>query len=332
MAATVTAPTHSVEARWKPVRRAAGRIAARAAGFVGVLWAVASVTFFAIRLIPGDPALAILGGPGSQASPAALAHVRVEYGLDKPLALQYVTQMARYAMGDLGTSYSLHEPVAQVIGSQLGGTLVLAVVSLAAGWALALASATIATRGGRLGAALSSGLEIAGSAVPHFWLGTVLILAFSTGLGWLPAISTPGPAGLLLPVATLAIPLAGFLGQIMRESLAQAAAAPFVLSARARGESELGVLFRHTLRHAARPAVNLTGWAFGSLISGAVVVETIFARPGLGRTLLLAVQQRDVPLTTGVVLVVAVGYCLATVAGEAGERLLDPRRADGGAA
>ncbi|HEU0256289.1 MAG TPA: ABC transporter permease [Microbacteriaceae bacterium] len=311
-------------------RRLVGHLAARAAGFATVLWAVATLTFFAIRLIPGDPALAILGGPGSEAGPAALAHVQAQYGLDKPLLVQYLDQLGRYLTGNLGTSYSLHEPVAQVIGSQLGGTLTLAVASLAVGWAIAVTAASAAVWGGRVGNACASGLEIAAAAMPHFWLGTVLILAFSTALGWLPAVSVPGPVGLILPVTTLAVPLAGFLGQIMRESLTAAAAAPFALSARARGESELGVLLRHTLRHAAVPAVALTGWAFGSLISGAVVVETIFARPGLGRTLLGAVQQRDVPLVTGVVLAVALAYCIATVAGEAGERLLDRRSRPGG--
>jgi peptide/nickel transport system permease protein len=300
------------------------------AGFVAVLWAVATLTFFAIRLVPGDPAAAILGGPGSQASAAALAHVRSEYGLDQPLVVQYLHQMFRYARGDLGTSYSLHEPVAQVVGSQLGGTLVLALVSLALGWLIALAAASAAVWGGRTGNLLASGLEITAAAMPHFWLGAMLILLFSSVLGWLPAVSVPGPVGLILPMITLAVPLAGFLGQVMRESLTRAAESPFALSARARGESELGVLLRHTVRHAAVPAVNLTGWAFGSLLSGAVVVETIFARPGLGRTLLQAVQQRDVPMVSGVVLVVAAGYCVATVAGETGQRLLDPRREQDG--
>jgi peptide/nickel transport system permease protein len=124
---------------------------------------------------------------------------------------------------------------------------------------------------------------------------------------------------------TLAIPLAGFLGQVMREALLVAMQSPFVLSARARGESETGVLWRHALRHAALPAISLSGWAFGSLISGAVVVETIFARPGLGRSLLRAVQDQDVPLVSGIVLVVALVYCVMTVLADALDRVADPR-------
>jgi peptide/nickel transport system permease protein len=300
-------------------------LATRLAGLVFVLWAAATVTFFVIRLIPGDPAQAILGGPGSQAGPAALAHVRAEYGLNAPLIMQYVRQLGRYAVGDFGTSYSLHDSVAHVIGAQLGGTLVLAVASLAVAWLIALALATWSVRGGRAGWAVGSGLEIVAAAVPHFWLATVLILLFSSSLGWLPAVNVPGPLGLILPVLTLAVPLAGFLGQVMRESLLNALHSPFVLSARARGESEQGVLWRHALRHAALPAISLSGWAFGSLVSGAVVVETIFARPGIGRSLLRAVQDRDVPLVTGIVLVVALAYCLVTIASDLSDRLADPR-------
>ncbi|MCX7522228.1 ABC transporter permease [Microbacterium sp. STN6] len=303
-------------------------LSTRLAGLLFVLWAAATLTFFAIRLIPGDPAQAILGGPGSQASAAALAQARAEYGLDQPLILQYLGQLGRYVTGDFGTSYSLHESVVQAIGQQLGGTLVLAVASLAVAWVLALAVAVFSVRAGRAAWAVGNGLEIVSAAVPHFWLATVLILLFSSTLGWLPAINVPGPVGLVLPVVTLAVPLAGFLGQVMRESLLNALHSPFVLSARARGESEVGVLVRHALRHAALPAISLSGWAFGSLVSGAVVVETIFARPGIGRTLLRAVQERDVPLVSGIVLVVALAYCLVTVASEVLDRVADPRLAE----
>ncbi len=290
-----------------------------------MLWAVATVTFFAIRLIPGDPAEAVLGGPGSQASAAALARVRADYGLDLPLPLQYLHYLGRLGAGDLGRSYSLREPVTTVIGQNLGGTLLLALLSLLTAAVIALALAAVSTRGGRLASAVTWVLEVVSAAVPHFWLAISLILLFSTTLGWLPPVSVPGPAGLVLPVLTLAIPLAGFLGQVMRESLLDALGSPFVLAARARGESEAGVFWRHALRHAAIPAIGLAGWAFGALISGAVVVETIFARPGIGRSLLSAVQLRDVPLVIGVVLVVEAGYMLVTTLTDLADRLVDPR-------
>lgn len=298
------------------------------AGAIGVLWAVATLTFFAVRLIPGDPALALLGGPGSQASPEALALVRAENGLDQPLFVQYLMQLGKLATGDLGRSYALNQDVAQVILPQLVGTLTLAILSLAVAWLFSLTLTIWSTRGGRIAASIGSGLDVVAAALPHFWLATSLIIVFSLWLGVLPPISTGTPAGLVLPVLALAIPLAGFLSQIMRPALLTALESPFVLSARARGESEGGVRRLHAIRHAAVPAISLTGWAFGSLISGAVVVETIFARPGLGRTLLNAVTARDVPVVIGVVMVVAVVYILVTLATDVVTRLVDPRQAE----
>lgn len=301
------------------------RVAVRAAGAAFVLWAVATITFFAVRLIPGDPAQAILGGPGSQASQAALDRVREQYGLDQPLIVQYVQQLGRLLTGDLGQSYSQRTPVAELLWGQLGNTLVLAVASLAVAWVLALALVLWSTRGGRVAATIGSGVELLAAALPHFWLATVLISLFSTWLGALPPVSTGDARGTILPVLTLAIPVAGFLAQVMRESLLDALASPFVVSAKARGETRGGVILRHALRHAAVPAINLSGWAFGYLISGAVVVETIFARPGLGRTLLQAVTLRDVPVVTGVVLFSALVYILVTLVADAAAAVVDPR-------
>ncbi|GAA1343428.1 peptide/nickel transport system permease protein [Arthrobacter roseus] len=304
---------------------AARWLLAKVLGAVFVLWAVTTLIFFGIRMIPGDPAEAILGGPGSQASAAALAQVRAEYGLDQPLVVQYFAQLARLAQGDLGNSYSLRLPVSSLLGEQLPATLILALLSLVLAWIVALGLATWSTLSGRGASLVSSGLEIIGAAVPHFWLASVLILLFSINLGWLPPVNTGSAEGLILPVVTLALPLAGFLGQVMRESMLNATTSPFALSARARSETEGGVLFRHSLRHAAIPGIALSGWAFGSLISGAVVVETIFARPGLGRTLLSAVTLRDIPLVTGVALVSALAYVLVMALSDLAERIADPR-------
>jgi peptide/nickel transport system permease protein len=290
-----------------------------------VLWGVATITFFAIRLIPGDPAEAILGGPGSQASAEALAQARADYGLDQPLLVQYASYLGHLARGDLGSSYSLRSPVIEVIGENVGSTLELALVSLVVAALIALGVAALSVRAGRVASGIASVLEIIAAAVPHFWLAIVLILLLSTTLGLLPPVSVPGPLGLVLPVLTLAIPLAGFLGQVMREAILDSLASPYVLAARARGERGAGIFWRHALRHAAIPAIGLTGWAFGALISGAVVVETIFARPGLGRSLLSAVQVRDVPLVLGVVLVVALAYMLVTTLTDLADRLVDPR-------
>ncbi|MEV6924831.1 ABC transporter permease [Dactylosporangium sp. NPDC051485] len=301
------------------------RLALRVLGAVFVLWAVVTLTFFGTQAIPGDPAEAVLGGPGSRSTAAQLAQIRAQYGFDRPLWVRYLDELRHLAQGDLGVSYALKTPVTTLVGQTIGATLTLAGLSLVVAWAVAVVVAVAATRESRIGAALASLLEITAVAVPHFWLGSMLILVFSVGLGWLPPISTPGVAGLVLPVLSLALPLAGFLGQLMRESFLAALDAPFTLSARARGESETRVRLVHALRHAALPAISLSGWAFGSLISGAVVVEALFARPGLGRTLLSAVLAGDAPVITGVVLVVATVYLVLTVVTEAADRLADPR-------
>ncbi|MHA7304200.1 ABC transporter permease [Arthrobacter sp. TMN-49] len=294
-------------------------------GGVFALWAVATAIFFGIRMIPGDPAAAIMGGPGSQASAEALAAARAQYGLDQPLYVQYFGQLGRLATGDWGTSYSLKSPVSEVLGELIPPTLILAVLALLVAWAMALVLAVLSTRSGALGSALASGLEIVSAAVPHFWLASVLIMVFSTLLGWLPPVSTTTPAGLILPVITLALPLAGFLGQVMRDTMVEAQRSAYALSARARGESELGVLLRHSLRHSALPGIALSGWALGSLLSGAVVVESIFARPGLGRSLLSAVTARDIPLVTGVALLSAAAYVVIMALSDIAERIVDPR-------
>jgi peptide/nickel transport system permease protein len=198
------------------------------------------------------------------------------------------------------------------------------VLALVVAWILAVAVAWWSAGGGRAANAVAAGLEVVASAVPHFLLASVLIIVFSTQLGLLPPVSTGTPAGLVLPVLTLAVPVAGFLGQVTRDSLLDASSAPFAVSARARGESSSGVFARHLLRHAALPGLALSGWAFGSLLSGAIVVESVFARPGLGRTLLDAVTLRDIPLVTGVALFSALDV-VVTALGDLAEKAVDPR-------
>lgn len=297
-------------------------------GALVVLWLVATAIFIGVRLIPGDPAEAIMGGPGSQASAEALANARSEYGLDLPIISQYFLYLTKLIRLDFGTSYSFKDPVLQIMGEVLPPTINLALMALAVAWLLALLFALLAMRANKFGQLLGNAVEIVAAAVPHFWLGAVLIMLFSSMLGWLPAVANGTPSGLVLPVLTLALPLAGFLTQLMRDSLNTAMGSQFALAARARGESRLTVFRRHGLRHAALPALGLTGWAFSSLLSGAVVVEAIFARPGLGRSLLSAVLARDIPMVTGIALFSALVYIVVMALTEAIERLIDPAGAE----
>lgn len=304
-------------------------IAGRIGGALLVVWLVATIVFFALRS-SGDPLEAILGGPGSQAGPDAVAAAREQYGLDQPLVVQYLVQLWRIATLQLGDSYARRQPVGELIGEQLPGTLLLAALALVLAWALAVAGAilTTAVRGrlARVTDAVLRGVEIVATVMPGFWLGAVLILVFASSLGLLPATSQGAdPAGLVLPVVTLAVPIAGFLAQVSHDALLEADAAPFAVTARARGAGEPRVLLRHTLRHASLPALALSGWAFGNLLSGAVVVEVLFARPGLGRLLQDAALARDVPLVIGAVTVVALLYVAVVVVTDVVELFVDPR-------
>lgn len=311
----------------------AGRVARAVAGRIGaaltVVWLTATVVFFALR-VSGDPLEAVLGGPGSQAGPEAVAHARAAYGLDDPLVVQYLAQLWRTATLQFGDSYARKQPVADLLVANLPATVAVSTIALLTAWLLVLAGAlTAALSGrGRFGRAMRTalaGLETIASVAPQFFVGAVLILVFAAGLGLLPATSGGSASGLVLPVITLAVPIAGYLAHVLQGSLAEADAAPFATTARSRGASEARVLFAHTLRHAALPAIALSGWAYGSLLSGAVVVEALFARQGLGRLLLEAAALRDVPVVIGVVVVIALLYVVIMLVSDLLEALIDPR-------
>lgn len=297
--------------------------ARRLGGTVLVLWAVATIVFLAITAIPGDDLDAILG-PGSNASEEAVARAIDTHGLDRPLIVRYWIQMMSLATFDWGLSFSYDAPVIDLIADQLPATLTLAFTSLGLALVIALLTSLISVYGALPWRILST-IEVVSAALPHFALAIVLIVVFSTWLGLLPPVSTDDPISLILPALTLAIPTAGFMGQVMRETMLDAMEAPFSLSARARGETMSGLYLRHLLRHAILPALTVAGWAFGSLMSGAVVVEAVFARQGIGRTLLTAVGVRDMPLVLGILIVIAAVYCLVTLIVDILSALIDPR-------
>ena len=298
----------------------------RLSGGVLVLWAVATLTFFALRLIPGDPVLAILGGQSANPTPETIAQATREYGLDKPLAVQYVMYLGRLVQGDLGVSYSQHLPVTQVLAQQSWATLQLTFASLLLAWLLVLLLTVLTAGRLRWVSSLASLAETVCAALPHFWVGILLLAVFAFGLRWFPPAGSDGWRTLVLPSLALAIPLAGFIAQVTRESLEFTLEQPFVLTARTRGLSDTAVRFKHALRHAVLPGISLSGWAIGALISGAVVIEVIFSRKGLGRQLYQAVQAQDLPLTIGISLAVAAVYVLANIVVDLLYLWVDPRQ------
>jgi peptide/nickel transport system permease protein len=290
-----------------------------------VLLVSATVTFFALRLTPGDPVRAVLGGPTANPTPETIALAIQEFGLDKPLCQQYLLHIGRLLRGNFGTSFSQHQPVIDVIAEQVGPTLTLTVSAIVVAWILSVVPTLATTRRNRFISGIGSAIETVTASLPQFWLALVLLAVFAFGLRWFPARSDGGISGLVLPTLALALPLAGFLGQVTRESLELSLDQPFILSARTRGLGDWSVRWRHALRHAVLPGISLSAWAVGSLIGNAVLIEVIFSRQGLGRVLYQAVTVQDMPLTIGVTLVVTLVYIVASLIVDILYVIVDPR-------
>ena len=299
-------------------------VARRLAAAVVVLFGAATLAFAALQLIPGDP-VAVLLGPSTSASPAVRAEIRREYGFNQPVAEQSLRFMERLARGDLGQSYQLQRPVSSLIGSQLLPTVQLSLVALALAVVLAVLSA-VTTAGRRpLLRSLASTWELIAASTPSYWMGIVLLTVFSFHFHLFPVAGDQDLSSLVLPAVTLALPLAAVLAQVLREGLEAALGQPFVVTARARGVSLTAVRLRHALRHAAVPLVTLAGWLTGSLLSSAVLVETVFGRPGVGSLVLQAVSSRDMPVVIGVVVLTALVFVLISTAVELLYVVIDPR-------
>ncbi|WP_403022127.1 ABC transporter permease [Salinibacterium sp. GXW1014] len=293
-------------------------------GVVVVLGA-ATVTFAAVRLIPGDIALAIAGGPETQPTPEVLEVIRAENGLNEPLITQYLGYLGRLLTGDLGTSYRLGSPVAQAIGEQVGATLLLAGAALLVAVVISFTVALLTAGRSRRARGLSSTLELLFASTPTFWLGLILLSVFSYWLGWLPSISSANPLSLILPAVTLGLPIAGLLTQVLRGALEDALEQPFIVSARARGLGETGVRVGHALRHSLVPYLTMSGFVVGALLGGAVITETLFARQGIGRLLLTSVLSKDLPVVIGIVLLSAAVFTIVNLAVDLVHPLLDRR-------
>ena len=197
---------------------------------------------------------------------------------------------------------------------------------MALAWIIALLTILLtARRKKRVVSSLGSGWEIFSAGLPYYWLGVILLVVFCIELKWLPVQGGTSVEGLILPALTLAIPLGGFIGQVTRDEFEKVLDQPFVTSARARGMGDMAVRVKHVLRHAILPAITLSGWALGALISGAVIVETVFARPGIGQMIVGAAEHRDVPLVSGVVMLVALIYVVANILVDIAYAIVDPR-------
>jgi peptide/nickel transport system permease protein len=295
----------------------------RIAATVPVALGVATLTFALIHLVPGDPVTAMLG---DNARPADVAAMRRQLGLDRPLIRQYASFLGGLAHGDMGESISMHEPVARLIAERYPATLELTGAAMAAAILIALPLGLIAgANPGGLGDIGAMGFAIAGISVPHIYLGPLLMIVFSLDLGWLPLTGRGGLAHLALPAITLGAALAAIIARMLRQSLIEVRAADYMRTARGKGLGSFAALVRHGLRNALSPVITIVGLEAGGLLTGAIIAETIFSWPGLGRLLIAAIGNRDYPLVEGCVLTFALSYVAVNLATDLLHVAVDPR-------
>lgn len=300
----------------------AWRIAGRIGGGVMVLWAAVSLSFIAVWLAPGDIVSLLVGE--QVRTPAIEAAIRAEWGLDRPLWQQYLSYLWRIMHGDFGRSYMLNVDVGQLVTSQLLPTLKLAGAALLVSVVFAVLVAVL-TAHRRWGRSVANGLELLLASTPSFWLGIVLLFIFSFTLRWFPVAGDRNFAALVLPSLSLGLAQGAVVSQVLRRGLEDALDQPFSLTLRAWGIHGVIVRLRHALRHAALPAVTLTGWLVGGLLSGAVITEQVFSRPGLGKVTVDAVLAKDMPVVLAVAILSALVYVVMSTLVDILGLLIDPR-------
>jgi peptide/nickel transport system permease protein len=289
---------------------------------VAVLFGVVSVTFVLLHLA-GDP-LAGLIPPG--ASPEVESRIRSAYGLDRPLPEQYLDFIGRAMRGDFGDSWRQGRSALGAVLERLPATVALTAVASALAAAIGcVLGVTAAARPGSSWDIVARLTALLGQAIPAFWLGTMMILLLAVNLQWLPSSGLEGPGGVILPALSLAAFPAATLTRLLRASMIETLGADYIRTARAKGLSRSRILVGHALRNAALPALAFTGLQIGFLLGGAVIVEGVFAYPGIGGLALDAVATRDIPLIEAFVWVVAVMILVVNVLIDALTMLLDPR-------
>jgi ABC-type dipeptide/oligopeptide/nickel transport system permease component len=290
---------------------------------IPVLLGVATLVFSLIHFIPGDPAQAMLG---EGAAPEDVILLRERLGLDRPLSTQYVSFLQGLLRGDLGISLRNDLPVTQQILERMPATAELAFASMAVAIVFALPLGIMAAvwRGTFVDVGAMT-LSLVGISVPNFWLGPLLAIVFAVELGWLPVGGRGTFAHLVLPAVTLGAALSAILARMTRASLLEELREPYVLAARAKGVSRARAILHHALRNSLIPIVTILGLQFGVVLTGAVITETIFAWPGIGRLLIQSISFRDYPTVQGCVLLIAVTYVGVNLITDLTYGFLDPR-------
>jgi ABC-type dipeptide/oligopeptide/nickel transport system permease component len=290
---------------------------------IPVLLGVATLVFALIHVIPGDPARAILGEVASEADVAQLRHT---LGLDRPLVSQYAAFLGGLLRADLGMSLRTGTPVARQILERLPATFELAAAAIGVALLLAIPLGILAAvRSGTAVDHAAMTLSLAGVSMPNFWLGPLLAIVFGVELGWLPVSGRGGLSHIVLPAVSLGAALAAVLARMTRATLVDQLQEPYVVAARARGVSRSRAILRHAFRNSLIPIVTLAGLQIGAVLTGAVITETIFAWPGIGRLLVQSIGFRDYPMVQGCILLIAITYVAVNLAVDLLYIVLDPR-------
>jgi len=288
-----------------------------------VLFGVATLVFSLIHLVPGDPVQAMLCESASQEDVTLL---RSRLGLDRPIYVQYVNFMRHAVVGDLGTSLRTNQPVSSVIAERMPATFELAGAAVIVALVIAVPLGVLAAvRAGTPIDHSATTLALVGISMPTFWLGPLLAIVFAVMLGWFPVSGRGTLANLVLPAITLGAPLAAVLARMTRASVLEELRELYVLAARARGVSRARAILRHAFRNSLIPIVTVLGLQLGSVLTGAVITETIFAWPGVGRLLIQSISARDYPAVQGCVLLIAFTYVSTNLLVDVAYGFLDPR-------
>ncbi len=298
-----------------------------------VLFLVSVIIFSIMHALPGDPVQLMLAGAESgSVTPERQAELREQLGLDDPLPIQYGRFLRGAVTGDLGTSVRLRAPVTEIILDRLGSTLALSLGGILFAVLIGVTIGVLAAlRQGSWIDTLSMVMAYVGVSMPLFWLGLILILVFSFQMGWFPPAGQTGLRSLVLPSLTLGLISAGIIARLTRAAMLEVLVQDYIRTARSKGLPERIVILRHALRNAVVPVLTILGLQFGAMLSGAVVTETVFSRPGLGRLVVSAILWKDYPLVQGIVLFMATTYVVVNLLVDVYAAWLDPRTLQGGA-
>ena len=299
-------------------------LARRLLSVVPVLFGVTLAVFSMLFLVPGDPVKMMLAE--FVTNPDQVAQMRAQLHLDEPVLKQYGRFVINAVRGDLGTSIRSRRPVSTEIGENVGSTAQLAVASMAVAIAIGVPLGLMAAlfRASWFDAG-SMIVALLGVSMPSFWLGLLMIVTFSLHLGWFPATGGGDLWHLVLPAVTLGMIASAIIARLTRSSMLEVLGQDYVRTARAKGLAWWGVVVRHALKNALIPVITIFGLQFGNLLAGAVIVETVFSRPGLGRLIVGGILAKDFPLVQGTVLFVATAYVLINVLVDLTYAFVDPR-------